>query len=107
MAPKNKPDYTKFMRKPAPIQMSPSGDKDSSGSPRRPEATQRPREVDIPWAEVIIEAEPAGEPITVPDRKETSTEGPLGMAGTLVEQGAPPVPVLALALFVLIVLMLE
>jgi hypothetical protein len=95
------------MKKPAPIQMSPSGDRDASGSSRRPEAPQRPREDDIPWAAGIIEAEPAGEPVPLPSRERTSPDGPLGVARMLLEPGAPPIPVLAIALFVLIVLMLE
>jgi hypothetical protein len=51
---KKKPDYTKFMRKPAPLlRMSPPTEKDGREPARGPV-----REEDIPWAEIVEACSP-------------------------------------------------
>lgn len=50
---KKRPDYTKFMRKPSPLQLSPpSRDWDDM-----PGCEPDVKEEDIPWAEIIVESE--------------------------------------------------
>lgn len=54
-----KPDYTQFMRRPAPLEMSPPSDRDDSGPSRPGPAPKAPApEEDIPWGEVIVEFGP-------------------------------------------------
>lgn len=71
--PKSRPDYTKFMRKPASLVMSPHTEQEHS-----PRVFQH----DIPWAEVIIESEPA-----------VRSKAPFDEVSSWAEQG-PPFPVL-------------
>jgi hypothetical protein len=75
---KKKPDYTKFMRKPAPLRMSPPAENDRRGPTRGPV-----REEDIPWAEIIEECVPPvpelskllRPPTTVEDEPRPATSG--------------------------------
>ena len=122
---KKKPDYTKFMKRPAPLQMSPPREADSSSSTRRPV-----REEDIPWAEIIEVDDPGVVVTPVPEEAafrldETSpsvgrgrvenvrhvlgkfTEGiivAVRVAGAAPRSDAPPLPVLALALMLFLLM---
>ena len=116
MSSKERPDYTKYMRKPAAIQMSPQSDTGDIG--RGPI-----REEDIPWAEIIEVQEPGiqpeqAEPPAEPGGKPASTS-PVGITHAPAAIGwedqpappylsfePPPLPVLALALPLLLVLMI-
>jgi hypothetical protein len=116
MSSKEKPDYTKFMRKPATIQLSPPSDRPDSGH-------SSIREEDIPWAEIIEEPEPQGQTATGPALAETAsksaavpsvgiTHAPAAIgwedqpAPPYFSYEPPPLPVLALALPLLLVLMI-
>jgi hypothetical protein len=70
---KSRPDYTKFMRKPAPLELSPPAMRDEA---------PRVLHADIPWAEIIIEEE-ASLP-SAPGRQEIASLPEL----------VPPLPVL-------------
>lgn len=70
---KSRPDYTKFMRKPAPLELSPPSTYDDS---------PRVIHADIPWAEIILDEEPSFSRAS--RREETSTLPEL----------VPPLPVL-------------
>ncbi len=103
MATKQKPNYTKFMKKPVPLQMSPQRPSDDSGSiPRVPGASPM-RKDHVPWGEIIIEAEPVydaevyfrGEPLYA-----TQWE----IADPAWSPGFPPLPALAIAVLVLALL---
>jgi|GEM_PF-6135945 len=63
MTSKKKPDYTKFMRRPAALSLSPPSDPDDF-APQPIAAGTAPgiKEEDIPWAEIIEEPETATEP---------------------------------------------
>jgi hypothetical protein len=106
MATKQKPNYTKFMKKPVPLQMSPQRPHDNSGSiPRVPGAAPVRKDNKVPWGEIIIEAEPVydaevyfqGEPLFA-SQGETADPG--------WNPGIPPLPALAMAVVVLILLSL-
>jgi hypothetical protein len=123
MSSKDKPDYTKFMRKPAAIRLSPPSDPGDSG--RGPI-----REEDIPWAEILEEAEPqerTSSHVTPPKSIEKSpaassvgivhAPAAIGREDQLepmffsdepifLDYEPPPLPVLALALPLLLVLMI-
>ena len=116
MSSKEKPDYTKFMRKPAAIQLSPPSDPVDSGR-------SSIREEDIPWAEIIEEPEPptqAASDWIVEESPSSSAAVPsVGIihaptaigwedepAPTFLSYEPPPLPVLALALPLLLVLMI-
>lgn len=107
MATKQKPNYTKFMKKPVPLQMSPQRPLDNSGAVPRVSAGTAPVRKDnkVPWGEIIIEAEPVydaevffqGEPLFASRRETADAEW---------NQGIPPLPALAMAVVVLLLLSL-
>jgi hypothetical protein len=123
---KRKPDYTKFMKRPAPLQMSPPTERDDGGPIRGPI-----REQDIPWAEIVEVNEPGIVVTPVPEESVFRLEGSpdpraqtlksrlwraayglalrsahaVRVAGSAPDTEAPPLPVLVLAL-VLFLLML-
>ncbi len=116
MSSKKKPDYTKFMRRPAAIQLSPPSDSEDSGH-------SAIREEDIPWAEIIEEPEPQGRTTSEPasarpaDKSAalqpaeiTPAPAPIlwedHLAPPFFSYDAPPLPVLALAVPLLLVLMI-
>jgi hypothetical protein len=123
MSSKEKPDYTKFMRKPAAIQLSPPSDPGDSGCGPI-------KEKDIPWAEIIEEAEPQNQttPTTAPVKtaEKSAAASSVGIVHAPAAIGRedqlepmflsydpmffsyepPPLPVLALALPLLLVLMI-
>lgn len=116
---KTKPDYTKFMRKPAPLRMSASSESDPGGPHRAPV-----REEDIPWAEIIEEqvtqspsrSKPIQQPVVIDEQgppvfrditsrarvwlRRATLLGISGLHATVVSPGpeAPPLPVLFLVL---------
>ena len=116
---KRKPDYTKFMKRPAPLQMSPPTERDHGLTFSGPI-----REEDIPWAEIVDVIEPGLVVTPVPkesDLRPDQTTSPRGLtfttrlrrvtyglamkaaeavrvAGSAPDPGAPPLLVLALAL---------
>lgn len=60
---KKKPDYTKFMRSPAPLRLSPPSEGDQGTGPK-PISLPKPvitEEEHIPWAEIVGES-----PVTAP-----------------------------------------
>ena len=89
---KKKPDYTKFMRKPAPLRMSPPAESDRRGPTRGPV-----REEDIPWAEIIEEcvppvpelSKPLHPPVTVEDEPRPATSGRRSFFLPLAELAGP------------------
>ncbi len=123
---KRKPDYTKYMKRPAPIQMSPPTERDPGAPTRGPI-----REQDIPWAEIVEVNEPGIAHSPVPGESTFALEKSTGsrtqtlksrlwhvarhlakqsshavrVAGSAPDAEAPPLPVLILAL-VLFLLML-
>lgn len=115
---KKKPDYTKFMKRPAPLQMSAPTDLVNTGSVRGPI-----REDDIPWAEIVEVVEPRAAvraSRTSPPKPKGTTSAPshtlltrfrhvssalaqksaraVRIAGSPPNSEAPPLPVLALAI---------
>lgn len=56
---KKKPNYTQYMKRPAPLQLSPPSDDDHRPAPM-PSAPKKDRvlEEDLPWGEVIVEFAP-------------------------------------------------
>lgn len=67
---KKKPNYTQFMRRPTPLEMSPPSHTDD---PRPSPSVRRPREVaseqEIPWGEIIVEFGPHDAvPLNSPDQ---------------------------------------
>jgi hypothetical protein len=56
---KKKPNYTQFMRRPAPLEMSPPSNTDD---PRPRSTNPRPRDMvsdeEVPWGEIIVEFGP-------------------------------------------------
>ncbi|MDQ7785405.1 MAG: hypothetical protein RDU20_21150 [Desulfomonilaceae bacterium] len=115
---KKKPDYTKFMKRPAPLQMSAPTDRVNTGPVRGPI-----REEDIPWAEIVEVVEP-GAAVRASKTSTTKQKGSAGIpvntlltrfrhvssalaqksaravrvAGSPPSSEAPPLPVLALAI---------
>ena len=81
---KKKPNYTQFMRRPAPLEMSPPSNADDTrarvSSPMRREATPEP---EIPWGEIIVEFGPDD---AVPLGLEKTNSSPV------VRPAAEPVP---------------
>ncbi|MBI5250649.1 MAG: hypothetical protein HY912_14255 [Desulfomonile tiedjei] len=57
---KTKPDYKKFIKKPAPLTFSPPSEDRGvlSGSAARKIVSPSVGEADIPWAEIILDKEP-------------------------------------------------
>lgn len=123
---KKKPNYTKFMKRPAPLQMSPPQSADQVESVKRPV-----REQDIPWAEIIEVDDPGIVVTPVPEEAAFRLEenGPtrgkalLGnvwhtlhrfgqwsivsvrLAGSAPGSNAPPLPVLVLAMMLFLLMM--
>jgi hypothetical protein len=123
---KKKPNYTKFMKRPAPLQMSPPSDVDQNRPIHRPL-----REEDIPWAEIIEVHDPGIIVTPVPEEATfnlpESTSPPskrtlasrawnvawsLGqhsisavrLAGSAPGSEAPPLPVMVLTLMLLLLM---
>lgn len=105
MTSKLKPNYAKFMKKPAPLQMSPQRPPDDSGPIPRVIGATPVRKDDEPRGEFIIEAEPVydaevyfrGEPLYA-DREE--------IGDPAADYEFPPLPLLGLAVIVLVILSL-
>lgn len=105
MASKQKPNYTKFMKKPASIQMSPDRSSQGSRSVAGTAGAGPLRKDTRTPAEIIIEAEPVydaeilfqGEPLYAARRQ---------IAEPSWNQELPPLPVLGVALIVLVILSL-
>ena len=66
---KKKPDYTQFMKSPAPLHMAPDSDREAAPPIRSSASKNRPSEDDIPWGEVIRDPDPSERP-----RSEVSPE---------------------------------
>ena len=123
---KTKPDYTKFMRKPAPLRMNASSESDPGGPHRTPI-----REEDIPWAEIIEEhvaqspsgSKPLQQPVVIDEEgpstfrdiasrgqgwiRRATLHATSGLHATVVSAGveAPPLPVLFLVLLVALLML--
>jgi hypothetical protein len=56
---KKKPNYTQFMRRPAPLEMSPASNSDDPGSRSASPRSRAPvSEEEVPWGEIIVEFGP-------------------------------------------------
>lgn len=87
---KKRPDYTKFMRKPSPLELGPPP-RDRDDVPHR---VYPDKEEDIPWAEVILEPEHVANLARaggVPRQQSKPNNAP-GTAGQLAKNDAPARP---------------
>lgn len=123
---KNKPDYTKFMKRPAPLKMSAPAERDFGGAYKGPV-----REEDIPWAEIVEVHDPGIVVTAFPEESTFRLEAGPGrraqaltsrfwhtayglasrsayavrIAGSAPGSEAPPLPVLVLALMLFLLML--
>ena len=99
---KKKPDYKKFMKRPAPLVLSPPSTDVGSRSRNnaRGASASDLNEEDIPWAEIILESQPIA-------RKGLGRPEPVALAENdpSWSNEAPPVALLGLALLGLVLLL--
>ncbi len=99
---KKKPDYKKFMKRPAPLVLSPpSADVGfRSRNNARGTSSSDPNEENIPWAEIIFESQPPHRGRFAPPEAAALIEDEI-----LWSNEAPPVALLGLALLGLVLLL--
>jgi hypothetical protein len=99
---KKKPDYKKFMKRPAPLVLSPPSADASFGSRNTPTEARslEPSDENIPWAEIIVESQPTPRGGLFPPGAATPPAYELFWPDE-----APPVALLGLALLGLVLLL--